>query len=59
MMYHKWAIWLHRYLSWSPIQRCMIYGKWFWAGWSLASWDDYCSKDCAEIDMDFIEEHPT
>jgi len=58
-MYDKWATWMHRHLPWFPFQRCMICGKWFWAGlptrnWS-PSWNDYCSKECCDVDFEFIE----
>lgn len=55
-----------------PIQPCMMCGKWFWGGlprwwwigedgkWGLswqASWCDYCSRECADEDLDLLKEH--
>lgn len=62
-----WRYYWHRYLGWCPLQFCAICGKAYWGGlprwwwWEgkiqctwQAAWMDYCSRECADIDLDSL-----
>lgn len=55
-MYNRLACFWHRWFGWCPIQFCMICGRCYWGGWPWfdwqPSWSDYCSRKCADIDLE-------
>lgn len=65
----RWHYLWRRYLGWFPVQFCMVCGRAYWGGlpcpsimeiragrfWGwLPWWKDYCSKRCADIEMEML-----
>jgi hypothetical protein len=59
-----WRYLWRKYLGWLPIQFCMVCGGWYWGGFPrfnftaprvqwMPWWQDYCSKECHDIDVEF------
>jgi len=49
-----WRYYWGRYLTWVPVQFCIVCGRGYWAGipwfdWR-PGWSDYCSRECCERD---------
>jgi hypothetical protein len=51
-----WRYLWRRWLGWFPFQTCYVCGRWYWGGLPLRGWrasnQDYCSRRCADIDME-------
>ena len=60
--YYRWR----KYFGWMPVQFCVLCGKPYWGGfpryyftkprgWFWPWMQDYCSKECADEDMELVD----
>lgn len=70
-MIDGWRHWYRCWCGWFPVQFCMVCGKPYWGGFPrigrwygkgrirftwLAWWKDYCSRACADEDLELSEQ---
>ena len=58
-MITDWQYYWRRYFGWVPIQFCMVCHRPYWGGFPTFTWQpwyqEYCSKECANEDLDMID----